>query len=83
MVELMLRSCEPLRHPEPYDFRASQLARWISERGYVLRFELEYSRLPPAETLFLHRKLGGMYLLCAQLGAKIDLGRLIEPFLES
>jgi len=82
-VELMLRSCEPIRQPGPYDFRDSQLVRWISERGYVLRFELEYNRLPPAETIFLHRKLAGMYLLCAQMGAKIDLGRLIEPFLDS
>jgi len=82
LVELMLRSCEPIRHSGPYDFRSSQLVSWIAERGYVLRFEMEYSRLPPAETLFLHRKLGGMYLLCAQLGAKIDLGRLIRPFLD-
>jgi hypothetical protein len=78
----MLQSCEPIRHPGRYDFRESQLVRWISERGYALRFELEYNRLPPAETIFLHRKLAGMYLLCARLGAKLDLGCLIEPFLE-
>jgi hypothetical protein len=31
--------------------------------------------------MFLHRKLAGMYLLVARLGARIDVRRLIQPVL--
>jgi hypothetical protein len=30
------------------------------------------------EVLFLHRKLGGMYLLSQRLRARVDLGALLE-----
>ena len=28
--------------------------------------------------LFVHRKIGGTYLLCAQLGARIDTAELVR-----
>jgi hypothetical protein len=36
-------------------------------------------RVPPAETLWVQRKLGGLYLLCARLQARADLRALLEP----
>jgi hypothetical protein len=31
--------------------------------------------------MFLHRKLVGTFLLCSMLGARIDVRRLITPYL--
>jgi hypothetical protein len=31
--------------------------------------------------MFLHRKLGGMFLLLARLGAQVDVRKLIQPLL--
>lgn len=37
-------------------------------------------QVPPAETLSLHRKIGGMYLLATKLRAKVDLPALVENY---
>jgi hypothetical protein len=37
-------------------------------------------RSPPPETLFLHRKLIGTSLICAQLRARVNVHALIEKF---
>ena len=36
---------------------------------------------PPA-TLFLHRKIGGMYLLAARLRARVALRPMLEAYLD-
>jgi hypothetical protein len=39
------------------------------------------ARFPPPETMFLHRKLVGTFLICAKLRARINVHSLIERFL--
>ena len=34
-----------------------------------------------AETMFLHRKLVGSFMLCSRIGARVNVRKLIEPFL--
>jgi hypothetical protein len=38
---------------------------------------------PPADALFLHRKLGGLYLLAARLKARVDIGLLAQQHLSA
>jgi hypothetical protein len=38
-------------------------------------------RAPPPETMFLHRKLVGSFMLCSRIGARVDVQKLIRPFL--
>jgi hypothetical protein len=40
-----------------------------------------YWHSPPADALFLHRKIGGLYLLAARLKAKVNIRALIAPYL--
>lgn len=62
---------EPLRTPGPYDFAGSDLSRRVRDHGMeVLR--REQLPQPPTESLFLHRKLAGSFLLCAHIGACVD-----------
>jgi hypothetical protein len=37
-------------------------------------------RSPPPETLFLHRKLIGTFLICARLRAKINVHALVDQY---
>jgi hypothetical protein len=45
-------------------------------------FRHGFLRPPPPETLFLQRKLGGTFLLCLRLRARVDARTLLEETLE-
>jgi predicted unusual protein kinase regulating ubiquinone biosynthesis (AarF/ABC1/UbiB family) len=75
--------CEPLRSEDVYDYGASDLPRRARELGIDLAFKRGLLRMPPSHTMFLHRKLVGVFLLLARLGARVPTGRLLRPFLAS
>ncbi|EPN8250980.1 ABC1 kinase family protein [Vibrio alginolyticus] len=81
ILDLVKMACEPMLVDEPYDFKASGLARKLREAGTILSMEQEYWHTPPADALFLHRKIGGMYLLAARIGAKVNIRQLVQPYL--
>jgi len=76
VIDLFAQGCEPLAHEGVYDFGTSRLAERIKEVGLKLSMEQEYWHTPPADALFLHRKLGGLYLLAARLKARVDVRSL-------
>lgn len=83
VVALLRTATEPARVTGSYDFGASDLAGRISETVMRLRMGERFSRMPPPDVLFLHRKLGGMYLLFSRLRARIGVRQLLMPALES
>jgi predicted unusual protein kinase regulating ubiquinone biosynthesis (AarF/ABC1/UbiB family) len=80
-VDVIALVCEPICTAGAYDYGASDLPRRAREFGLDLAFKRGLLRMPPADTLFLHRKLAGVYLLLARLGARVPSARLIAPFL--
>ena len=80
VIEIIRLVCEPLRHRGAYDFAASQLPLKARDLGLEVAFRRGLPT-PPASTMFLHRKLVGSFMLCAMLHARIDVRRLIEPYL--
>ncbi len=80
-MEVLELVCEPLRSDDVYDYGASDLPRRARELGVDLAFKRGLLRMPPSHTMFLHRKLVGVYLLLARLGAHVPTGRLLRPFL--
>ena len=48
----------------------------------ALSTEKDFWHTPPADALFLHRKLGGLYLLAARLKAQVPVQALARPYLE-
>jgi hypothetical protein len=44
-----------------------------------MRLNEKFARVPPPEILFLHRKLGGLYLLLSRLRARIPVAAVISP----
>jgi predicted unusual protein kinase regulating ubiquinone biosynthesis (AarF/ABC1/UbiB family) len=61
----------------PLDFATDDLPDRMRRRGMEIGSERELWHIPPAETLFLQRKIGGLYLLAARLGATVDFPRLL------
>jgi predicted unusual protein kinase regulating ubiquinone biosynthesis (AarF/ABC1/UbiB family) len=80
-VDIIMLVCEPLRHRGAYGFGASDLPARARALGLDLAFRHGLLRAPPPETLFLHRKLAGAFLLCARIGARVNVRALAEPFL--
>jgi len=83
-VLLLLRTAtQPLRTAGPFRFGSSDLARQMGEQVKQMRLESRYSRMPPMHILFLHRKLGGLYLLLSRLRATVNIAELASPYLDT
>lgn len=81
LVDLIRLVTEPFRSDGPYDFAASDLPLRAREASMALVFERRFWRPPPPPTIFLQRKLGGTFLLCVRLRARVDARALLEAAL--
>ena len=81
VAELFLLVCEPARQQGAYDFGRSDLTARLRDSAYALGFDQGHWRPPPADLIFLHRKLAGLFLLAARLKARVDVGALLMPHL--
>jgi hypothetical protein len=79
--DLIMLVCEPLRHAGRYDFAASDLPARSRELGFDLGIRQGLLRTPPPETMFLHRKLVGSFLMLARIGARVDARALVLALL--
>ncbi len=70
----------PLRQTAPFDFGSSDLLERLRNMGLAIGNDRELAHVPPAATLFLHRKIGGMYLMAAKLRARVALRPLVETY---
>ena len=77
VTDIVFLVCEPLRHRGRYDFPGSDLPARVRDLGYDLAFRQGLVRAPPPETIFLHRKLVGSFLLLARIGARVDARALV------
>jgi len=79
-VDIIQLVCEPLAHRGSYDFAASGL--FVRARDLSLKVLLGQGlRSPPPETMFLHRKMLGTFLICTRFRACINVHALVERFL--
>ena len=70
----------PLRQATPFDFGQSDLLERLRDRGLAIGSDRDLAHVPPAATLFLHRKIGGMYLMAAKLRARVALRPMVETY---
>ena len=80
MLAIFDVACEPLRQNEPYDFAKSQLASRVRDLGLKVKQHKSQWHTPPVDAIFIHRKLGGLYLLASKLKANIDVRSLFDAY---
>lgn len=77
VLDLFMIATEPLRVSQ-YDFGSSDIATRLREQGLELSMKQGYWHSPPVASLFLHRKLAGLYLLAQRLGVALPVRALLE-----
>jgi predicted unusual protein kinase regulating ubiquinone biosynthesis (AarF/ABC1/UbiB family) len=82
VVDMVSIAAEPARFPGAYDFGASDLSERLSQHVMSMHTEQGFGRLPPPDLLYVHRKLGGLYLLLKRLKARVPIAELIAPYLD-
>jgi predicted unusual protein kinase regulating ubiquinone biosynthesis (AarF/ABC1/UbiB family) len=70
----------PLRQTTPFDFGTSDLVTRLRDSGMALGSDRDLAHLPPAETMFLHRKIAGIYMVAARLQARVPVGQLVARY---
>ena len=70
----------PLRQDTPFDFGRSDLLERLRDMGLAIGNDRDLAHVPPAAALFLHRKIGGMYLMAAKLRARVALRPMIDAY---
>lgn len=81
LIEAMFDTATaPLRQATPFDFGRADLVERLRDMGLAMGSERDLTHIPPAETLFLHRKIGGIYLLAAKLRARVALRPMLERY---
>ncbi len=79
--DMIALSVGPLIQDEVFDFGRNSIATDLRDRGLEIAGNRELWHVPPPETVFLQRKLGGMYMLATRLGAQINVAQLIRDHL--
>jgi predicted unusual protein kinase regulating ubiquinone biosynthesis (AarF/ABC1/UbiB family) len=81
MIQSMFNAAmAPLRQDTPFDFGSSDLLEQLRDMGLAIGNDRELAHVPPAATLFLHRKIGGMYLMATKLRAQVALRPMVEGY---
>lgn len=78
ILEMMDDVIEPLSRDEPFDFGTNPLAANLRDKGMALALERELWHVPPAEMVFIQRKLGGVFMLASRLRARVNIHELIR-----
>ncbi|KKC31312.1 hypothetical protein WH91_20215 [Devosia psychrophila] len=79
-VDLLAMGMDNVMASPLFDFVTADLPRRARDRALASGFSADLWSIPPIDTLFVHRKIGGMYLLASRLGAKIDMRALLDEF---
>ncbi|HEX5698495.1 MAG TPA: AarF/ABC1/UbiB kinase family protein [Rhodoferax sp.] len=77
LLDMFEMALEPLCQSGDFDFGATDMVQRLRDAGMALGLDRDFWHIPPIDTLFLHRKLGGLYLLAARLKARVNVQQLV------
>jgi predicted unusual protein kinase regulating ubiquinone biosynthesis (AarF/ABC1/UbiB family) len=79
MIETIL---EILQKDAPFDFGENGVVAQLQDDAMAIAANRDLWHVPPADMIFIQRKLGGLYLLATRLKAKVNVNRLMRRYLE-
>ncbi|GAA0671353.1 putative unusual protein kinase regulating ubiquinone biosynthesis (AarF/ABC1/UbiB family) [Sphingomonas insulae] len=75
MIDVIL---DNLNRPGPFDFGDRAFVGVVREQGMEMARDRTTWHLPPADTLFVQRKISGTALLAARLKARVDIRAMVQ-----
>ena len=69
-----------MNRPGPFDFGDRSFVGVVKEEALAIAQDRATWHLPPADTLFVQRKVSGTALLAARLKARVDVRALVERY---
>lgn len=81
IVKMIRLAFGVLRDSTEFEFAATDLSQQMQTEGMALAQEGFVPPPLPIDVLLLQRKLGGVFLLCGRLNAKVDLSTLWDAYL--
>jgi predicted unusual protein kinase regulating ubiquinone biosynthesis (AarF/ABC1/UbiB family) len=82
LVALFRVALEPLASEGLYDFATARLSERLSELTDEVYGFKEFWQTPPTDILYLHRKLGGVFMLATRLKARVNANAILTPYLK-
>ncbi len=81
-IENMLSfALDMLSGNEAFDFGNSEIVGQMRDQGMDIAADRRNWHVPPAGTLFVQRKLGGVYLLASKLKAKVHVRAIMQRYI--
>jgi len=82
LLELADIALVPLTVNEPYDFGRSPIPQQLMQRIEPLRDNSSFWQVPPIDVAYIHRKIGGLFMLATRLRATVNVHELILPWVD-
>ena len=82
LLELADIALVPLIVNKPYEFGRSPIPRQLMQRIEPLRNNSTFWQVPPIDVAYIHRKIGGLFMLATRLDATINVHELLLPWLD-
>ncbi|MDA8621758.1 AarF/ABC1/UbiB kinase family protein [Psychrosphaera sp.] len=80
VMKIFDMACEPLKYDGEFNFATSQLASRVRDVGLNIKNHRSEWHTPPVDALFIHRKLGGLYLLASKLNASVNIKEIYAEY---
>ena len=82
LFDIFTLALAPFAQDSEFDFAKNPISESMTDLSdQALGFK-EFWQTPPSDILYLHRKLGGMYLLATKLKAKVNCHQLVLPWIK-
>ena len=82
LLELAEIALVPLTRSAPYDFGNSPIPRQLMDGIEPLKSNSEFWQVPPIDVAYIHRKIGGLFMLATRLNATVNVHKILLPWLK-
>lgn len=82
LLELADIALVPLTTSAPYDFGNSPIPQQLIDRIEPLKSNSEFWQVPPIDVAYIHRKIGGLFMLATRLNATVNVHEILLSWLK-